>query len=148
MLENHLGWVSGWTRFCIPDNFEKGPAHWFDALPEPQRRQMQRDLLNRVSANLWAVGIARHAPDEIVGLGERSIEALAALLGDKLYLFGDTPCGADATAFGMLASLMTPFFESPLRETAEAHGNLVAYVDRMMRAHYPRFPWHVRVEAA
>lgn len=148
MIENHLGWVAGWTRFCIPDNFDKGPAHFVDDVPEAMRKQARRELLLRVSANLQAVGIARHAPDEIAWLGDRSVEALAALLGRKRYLLGDVPCGADATAFAMLASILTPYFDSPLRRTAETYVNLVAYVDRMMTAHYPRFPWLVRTEAA
>jgi glutathione S-transferase len=148
MIENHLSWVSAWTRFCIPDNFEVGPAHFFDDAPQAMRKRMQRDLLLQVSANLRAVGIARHAPGEIAWLGDRSIEALAALLADKPYLFGDKPCGTDATAFAMLAGILTSFFDSPLRRTAEAHDNLVAYVGRMMATHYPRFAWWARSEAA
>jgi glutathione S-transferase len=68
------------------------------------------------------------------------------LLGDKSYLFGDAPCGADATAFGMAASILTPFFEAPLRNRAESHANLVAYCDRMMRQYYPNGarPWRRR----
>ena len=148
MIENHLGWVAGWTRFCISDNFEKGPAHWFDDAPVAVRKQLQRELLQRVSGNLQANGIARHAPDEIAWLGERSIDALAAIIADKRYLFGERPCGADATAFAMLAGILTPFFDSPLRRRAEEHANLVAYVDRMMAQHYPRFAWIARPKAA
>jgi glutathione S-transferase len=59
------------------------------------------------------------------------------LLGDKPCLMGERPCGTDATAFGALAGLLTPFFESPLRHRAEQFGNLVAYVDRMMARYYP-----------
>ena len=54
---------------------------------------------------------------------------------------GDTPCGIDATAFGALAGILTPFFESPLRQRAEQFANLTAYVDRMMLQYYPEFAW-------
>jgi hypothetical protein len=54
---------------------------------------------------------------------------------------GETPCGIDATAFGALAGILTPFFTSQLRERTEQFGNLVAYVDRMMVRYYPEFAW-------
>jgi glutathione S-transferase len=56
---------------------------------------------------------------------------------------GDRPCGVDATAFAMLAGLLTPFFDSALRERAEGYGNLVAYTDRMMARFFSDFPWGV-----
>ena len=47
----------------------------------------------------------------------------------------------DATAFGAIAGILTPYFESPLRQQAEKFGNLTAYVDRMMLQYYPEFGW-------
>jgi glutathione S-transferase len=67
--------------------------------------------------------------------------ALSVQLGDKPYLMGEAPCGTDATAFGALAGILTPFFTSQLRERTEQFGNLVAYVDRMMLQYYPEFAW-------
>ena len=80
--------------------------------------------------------------------GGRSLSALSALLGDKSYLFGEEPCGTDATAFGALAGVLTPFFISPLRERARQFNNLIAYVDRMMEQYYPEFAWAPLEEAA
>ena len=71
----------------------------------------------------------------------RSLYALSLQIGDKPYLMGDKPCGTDATAFGALAGILTPFFESKLRSKAEAFENLTAYVDRMMEQYYPEFAW-------
>ena len=71
----------------------------------------------------------------------RSIFALSVQLGDKPYLMGEKPCGVDATAFGALAGILTPFFASKLRSEVERFGNLTAYVDRMMRQYYPDFAW-------
>lgn len=141
MLENHLGWIAAHSRFFIPANFERGPARWFDFAPEAARDGLKRDLLAEVAARLKAIGVTRHNDEEIAWLGERSLAALAAQLGDKAYLFGERPSGADATAFAMLANIMTPFFDSPLAERALGFGNLVAYVDRMMAAHYPDHAW-------
>ena len=54
---------------------------------------------------------------------------------------GDKPCGTDATAFGAVAGILTPFFDSKLREQVEGFANLTAYVDRMMQHYYPGFAW-------
>ena len=78
----------------------------------------------------------------------RSILALSVQLGDKPYLMGNTPCGTDATAFGALAGILTPFFESRLRERTERLQNLTAYVDRMMFQYYPDFAWTPLRQAA
>jgi hypothetical protein len=61
---------------------------------------------------------------------------------------GQTPCGADATAFGITAGILTPFFISSLRERARQFDNLIAYVDRMMGRYYPEFAWAPLREAA
>lgn len=147
MIENQLGFASGYFRWLKPDNFEKGPAQFFNHAPEAVRDKVKQDVLERVAANMKAVGITRHSDDEIVWLGERSLSALSVLLGDKPYLFADRPCGTDATAFAILAGLLTPFFDSPLRRKAETYANLVDYVDRMMCAYYPAHPWK-QAEAA
>ncbi|MHB1273725.1 MAG: glutathione S-transferase C-terminal domain-containing protein [Rhodanobacter sp.] len=53
----------------------------------------------------------------------------------------DTSSGVDATAFGMLASVATPFFDTPLRRAVEARPTLVGYVARMMQRYYPEPGW-------
>jgi glutathione S-transferase len=141
MLEDHLYFAMVWFRWLEPANFAKGPAHFADTAPEGQREQLRRDLQARKQAELHAQGLGRHTPEGIAELGMRSIDALATLLDDKPWLMGDAPSGVDATAFGMLACVLTPFFDTPLRRAAEAHANLAAYVARMMRRHYPGHPW-------
>jgi hypothetical protein len=54
---------------------------------------------------------------------------------------GERPTGVDAAMFGMTAGILTPFFESPLRQRAESYPNLVAYTERMMRQYYPEHTW-------
>ena len=72
---------AGWTT----RTGTKGPSHFFDGAPEgvPKRAR------ERVRAKLDGHGLGRHRDDEIAELGGRSLDALAALLGDKPYLIGD-----------------------------------------------------------
>ncbi|AKT38217.1 glutathione S-transferase family protein [Chondromyces crocatus] len=141
MLENQLSAVSGCARWLDPDNFAKGPAHFVDGAPEALRPKLREQLQNDVRANYRAMGVARHTDDEILSLGIRSLDALAAFLGDKTYLFGNHPVAVDAIAFGILAGILTPFFDSPLRRRAEGYPTLVAYTARMMREFYPEHSW-------
>jgi glutathione S-transferase len=140
MVENHFAWTTVPGRYFIPENFEKGPAHFFDAAPPALRRGLQEEMLEEVHARTRGA-LGRHGPEEVVELGVISLRALSTLLGDRPYLFGERPAGVDATAFAMLAALTTPFFDTPLRRRAQAFPNLVAYVDRMMAQFYPAHPW-------
>ncbi|MBU1375808.1 MAG: glutathione S-transferase family protein [Alphaproteobacteria bacterium] len=137
MMENHLCWTLVAERWLDPENFAKGPARFFDGAPEAVREM----VLDEVRRNVRAVGIGRHTDLEVVALAVRSLAAVSTLLGDKPYLFGSRPCGADATVFGVLAGILTPFFTGEIRRRAEGFGNLVAYVDRLMAQFYPEFAW-------
>jgi glutathione S-transferase len=139
MMENHFAWTLVRERWLDPENFAKGPAHLFDGAPKGVREM----VLEEVRRNVWAVGIGRHSELEVLALAVRSLAAVSAILGDKPYLFGARPCGADATVFAMLAGTLTPFFAGEIRRRAEGFGNLVAYVDRLMAQFYPEFEWDV-----
>jgi len=80
------------------------------------------------------------AHDETVWKVRGDFAAAAALLGDKPYLFGERPSGADATLFAFTASAASPLFESRVREAAETHPNLVAHQWRMMDRFYEAHP--------
>jgi glutathione S-transferase len=109
---------------------------------------LREDAQFRVAENYLLSGLGRHAPGDDVDLALRSILALSVQLGEKRYLLGEVPCGMDATAFGALAGILTPFFDSGLRDRAEEFQNLAAYVDRMMLQYYPEFVWARTREAA
>ena len=141
MIEHHIYWALIGARWVDADNFAKGPSHFFDGAPENVREKLREDAQFRVAENYLLSGLGRHAPDDDVDLALRSILALSVQLGDK-------PSGVDATTFGALAGILTPFFASKLRNEVETFGNLVAYVDRMMRQYYPDFAWAKVREAA
>ena len=148
MIEHHLYWAMVGARWVDGENFAKGPAHLFDGAPEHLREKLREDAQFRVAENYLLSGLGRHAPDEDIDLAARSLFALSVQLGDKSFLMGETPCGADATAFATLAGILTPFFASPLRERAEQFQNLTGYVDRMMSRYHPDFAWARLREAA
>lgn len=141
MLEDQLYWIGVHMRWAIPENFAKGPAHFFDAVPDAIRDQVRESAKARVRGNLHAQGIGRHSPAEITELGARSLEALSALLGNRPWLMGEEPCGTDATMTGILAMLLSPALDSPIRRRAMALPNLPAYIDRAIRHFFPEHDW-------
>lgn len=132
MLEDHLVWAAGWFRWMVEENFQKGPAHFFDSAPEFARARLLAETQAKVKQNFWSHGIGRHSASDIAELGSRSLTALAALLADQPYLMGERPTGVDAMAAATLAAVLVPHFDTPLRREAESFANLVAYTDRML----------------
>jgi glutathione S-transferase len=139
LVEDHLYWAMVHSRWGIDENFQKGPAHFFDHLPEGIQHEARQKQRAAVLGYLHGQGIGRHSPTQIGLLAQRGYHALAQLLGDKTYLAGDEPCGADASVFAQIASALSPWFESPVREAAAAHSNLVSYSNRMMAVYFPGF---------
>lgn len=58
MIENHFNWASGYARWMLPENFAKGPAHFFDAAPENIRDALREDVRGRVAENMRIAGLA------------------------------------------------------------------------------------------
>ncbi len=137
MCEEHLYFAVVHARWMIDENFDIGPRHFFDTAPAPLRPFICALIRREVRRNLKGQGMGRHSEDEICQLAVRDLGAIADFLGDKPYLMGPRPCGADATIFAFVAAALAPCFKTPIRIAAELHENLVAYRDRMMQQHYP-----------
>ena len=65
------------------------------------------------------------------------VDAVAQILEDKPFLFGDVPTAADATAVPMLRA--QAFFprDNPMSNLVLKKGPLMAYLDRGAEALYP-----------
>ena len=71
------------------------------------------------------------------GRVRRDLVALRDLLGDKPFLFGDQPTGADYSVVPMLrAAIVTPV-EKPLAQFIKTDPDLMAYVTRGTDRLYP-----------
>jgi glutathione S-transferase len=136
MCEDHLYFVGMDVRWRDDANFANWPAHFFDAIPKPLRGLIAGMIRRKIIKGLVAQGLGRHSQAEVAAFGIRDIDALAVFLGDKPYLMGDQPCGADATVMSFLAGGLTPVFETEVRTATEHHANLVAYVKRMSERYF------------
>lgn len=139
LMEDNLYWAVARVRWLDDANFERGPAQFFQRVPAPVRGIVTTLVKRRVRQMLWAQGLGRHSDEEAAAMAIHGVKAIANILGDKPYLLGDAPCGADATLFAFSASLLSPVFETPIRTAASGHANLVAYLARMRARFYPDF---------
>jgi glutathione S-transferase len=136
LLEDNLYWASLQWRWLDDENFARGPAMFFRTIPWPARPAIEALVRRKIRQSLHAHGMGRHTAAEQLLLTSKTIESLAAILGAKPYLMGATPCAADATFFAFMLGILCPHFETPLRTAAEAHPNLVRYVDRMRAIYF------------
>lgn len=139
MLEDHLYWAmidSRWTRDA---DFDKGPRRFFEPVPAVVRPLVIGMVRRQFKRNLWGHGMGRHERADIERLAARCIESVAHVLGDKPFLMGPEPCGADATVFASVLGLLCPLFENATRDVALQHANLVAYRDRGLAMWFPDF---------
>lgn len=141
MLEGRLSQIMACERWLIDSNFERGPSQFFAAIPEPMRGEVIAQVRGEFQRTMHGAGFARYSRAELIQIAAADIAAVAALLGDQPYLFGNQPSAVDATAFGVLASSATRFFEGQLPDLIAAHPNLTDYLARMEAAYYPEDRW-------
>ena len=141
MLEDRLHFIMVHERWLVDANLYKGPAHFFDGLPEAQRAAVIARVRDDLRQMLVRHGLGRHSRAERMELAARDIAAVADTLGEKKFLFGAEPSAADAVAFGVLSSCGTRFFDSPLPPLVEQHAGLVDYLQRMEERFFHDAAW-------
>lgn len=139
MCEDHLYWIAMRERWLIDKNFDKGPRHFFDALPAPLRPLIIAKVRRDVKHALHGQGMGRHTPAEMEEIATRTIKSLADFLGDKPFLMGEKPCGADAFVVAAVTHLLCDHFDTPSRDYAMYFPALAAYRDRGLALWFPEF---------
>ena len=136
MLEDHCYWLGVYARWADEHNFANSTAKMFKKIPQPMRALVSWMVRRRFVAALYAQGTSRLSDADHARLAQELMQSVAVILGDKPYLLGDTPCGADATVFAFIATALSPHFTSSLRDATEAQPNLVAYVARLREKYF------------
>jgi glutathione S-transferase len=139
LCEDHLYWGTVHTRWMIDEKFNKGPRSFFHFAPAVIRPAVVAIVRRGVKRNLDGQGFGRHTQAEITQIMRKGINGLADFLGDKPFLMGEEPCGADATTFAWAGRFRCPLFDSPILEAARARPNLIAYRDRGLARWFPGF---------
>jgi glutathione S-transferase len=141
MLEDRLAMIMVHERWLEDVNFERGPRQFFMRVPESAREAVCKDVRDQLRTMMVRHGVGRHSRTERMLLAARDISAVAAVLGEKAYLFGDKPSAVDAAAFGVLSSCAASLFDTPLTGLVREHANLLSYLDRMEVRYFANVSW-------
>ena len=131
MCEEHLYFAAVYFRWMVDENFNKGPATFFNKVPALIRPLVRAVMRNKTRKMLHAQGMGRHTEAEITQLACRDIDALARVLGEADWFGGASPCAADASAGAFVLACLCEHFDTPLLARAKSHKNLVAYAERV-----------------
>jgi glutathione S-transferase len=137
MIDENLYWAMVNDRWNTPENWPILKSTVLGGIPAPIRAIMAPIARRGVRKQLKGHGIGCHSAAEIAAIGKRDIDALAAILGDKPFFFGDTPSEIDAVAYGQLANIHDVGFSSPMKAVIAGHANLVAFIERFRGRFYP-----------
>lgn len=132
LCEDNIYWAVVSERWMVEKNFSAGPRAFFEDVPMAMRYTVISMVRNQVKRDLWGQGFGRHSQEEIVRIGNRGLDAVSQVLGDKPYLMGDEATAVDASAFATVAGALCETFDSELLTHAKSKSNLVAYRDRCM----------------
>lgn len=123
-----------WLDDCC---WDKVRDIFFAEVPRPLRGPISRSVRKKVRAALTSHGTAQFTPADRNVRVERDLDAITAQLGDKAFLFGDTPTAADAATAPVLSMINGLPCDTALRRTVRERAPLLAYVDRTRQAIYP-----------
>lgn len=131
MVENDLGIMMLHERWLKPSNFNRGPVHFFDGVPEEARQSVIDSVLSDIGDRVDKHGLSRFAEPERLFLFEKAVDALSGQLGHSDFMFGDNPVGMDATVAAFVHGCATKFFDTPMIDVINKYPNLKEHSDRI-----------------
>src|SRR5215208_2319264 len=88
-FEEHFHQVLEWELFFHPEGAAWMRASLSSQMPPVLGPVVYRMLRSHFGRQLYARGIARHAPDVIEGKGRSDVDALSTFLGERPFLLAD-----------------------------------------------------------
>ncbi|MEP2734743.1 MAG: glutathione S-transferase family protein [Erythrobacter sp.] len=137
LVEENLYWAMVYDRWCRTENWPILKGSVLGEIPTPIRMFLAPIARRGVKKQLSGHGMGLHSAKDIECIASRDIDALAAMLGNRPYFFGERPSMADAAVYSLLANIRDVAFTSPMKAMIEGHSNLTAMLDRFKAEVYP-----------
>ena len=137
LCEDHFYWFAVHDRWMVDENFNRGPAKFFEKAPGLIRPLIVAMVRRKVRRNLFGQGSGRYTPEERLAIAKRGIRALADYLSVRAFLGGDAPCGSDASVYATVSGMLTTHFSSAISDEARNYPVLAAYAARMQERYFP-----------
>ncbi len=139
MLEEGLYFVTLRLRWLEEDGWAlQYPA--FKAIVPALIAPLAIPMVRRqVRASARGQGSARHTRDEAIAMGVADLQAVEAILGDRLFLLGDQPRSVDATVYAFLLAIQSHPGTTAVH-TAARTARLLAYTTRIRERYWAEAP--------
>lgn len=138
MLEERLYWAGVYNRW-IDNNRAIVCDKAFGSLPIGLRQLAALAVCRKIKRDLQGHGLGLHDRDAIYDFANQDIDALAVLLGDQPFMFGDQLSTLDAVAYAFLATNVQTGLPSPMADRIAEHDNLASYHLRLGRRFFGEF---------
>ncbi len=138
MMEERLYWAGVYNRW-LDTNWPRVRDAAFAGLPSVLRQVVALSVQRKIRRDLQGQGLGLHDRDTIYEFACRDIDALAALLGDQHYFFGNRPSTLDAVAFAFLSTNVQTGLPSPMADQITLHRRLSDYHQRLGRRYFAEF---------
>lgn len=129
-FEEELYFLALYDRWVDDQGWRRVSKDYFGQLPWVLRSAVVPIIRRKVMSAARGQGVSRLPTGHRIAKGEADLRAIAHVLGDKPYFFGQ-PSSYDAVAYAFLANLLWAPLQAPLADALRRHANLVAYCERM-----------------
>ena len=131
MAEEHMYFHLVLDRWGNNDVWPTIRDAYFATIPKLPRLLVTRGLRSKLMAGMLAQGLGRLTPAERMERLEYDLIAIKAALTQSNYLFGETPCAADASVAAVLATMRATPVETILSRRITSDQVLSSYIDRV-----------------
>ncbi|MET1256740.1 glutathione S-transferase family protein [Aliikangiella maris] len=135
-LDENLYFILVYSRWYCEKTWPQVKQAFFGKFPFPIKQILPNVARKGVLKTLHNQGISRHSRNEIEHITARSFQALADLIGEKPFIFGDKPCSLDATVYAFLAEFILAELDNSFNSLAKQHQGLVKYCQRFQQTYY------------
>ncbi|MEW6993374.1 glutathione S-transferase family protein [Colwelliaceae bacterium MEBiC 14330] len=135
-LDENLYWCLVYCRWNLDETWPAINKAFFAKLPFWLSAFVPGIYRRKVKKALHAQGMGRHSYDEVADIADKTFAALATILADKAYFFGDKLSTFDATAYAFLCQFITVQCANKLNDKAKSYENLVGFCQRIEKQFY------------
>jgi len=136
MAEEHLYFHLVADRWLRDDVWPITRDTFFGMIPKPMRGLITGKIRKNLRAGIYTQGIGRFTESERAERVAKDLHAIKLQLGDKPYLFGDSPTAADASVCPMLSGLVSIPLPTEVSNLVKNDAMLTDYIARMRGALY------------
>ena len=130
MAEEHMYFHQVLDRWGDAANWKIIQQEYFGFLPALVRGMITHGLRKNLMRTMHGQGIGRLSVEQRLERIEPDLQAITDHLGDRAFLFGDTPHAADASVGAILGAIMAAPAPTALSQRVNGDTLLAAYVAR------------------